>query len=244
MSCRPNRLLDRNLCQGCADCIHRCYSRCTAESGKLRGDNLILFSSYTWVNVCSRSIFTSEKSEYWIVIESLVKKAAAGSVASLMLWGSSVAPSMLAQWVNLIHFNDWSLWRRSGWIRPQGKKKLQLWALLVHWSEKMHNQWQLTPEFRLLFYLVLYPTEYSKKKGQKELIEGSQLSDLSLLTVPPLSVGCYWASGAVRLFLIGSRTVGRYLNLLPCGYGMMEGEGKNREIVKKVSMRREKEEHN
>lgn len=91
----------------------------------------------------------------------------------------------------------------------------------------------------LFYYYILQSTA---KEGQKELIEGSQLSDLSLLTVPPLSVGCYWASGAVRLFLIGSCAVGRYLNLLPCGYGMMEGEGKNREIVKKVRMRREKEE--
>lgn len=69
------------------------------------------------------------------------------------------------------------------------------------------------------------------KKHQKELIEGSQLSHLSLLTVPPLPLCSYWSFGALRLLLIGSCTVGKYLQLLACGYGMTERE--HREIVKR-----------
>lgn len=48
------------------------------------------------------------------------------------------------------------------------------------------------------------------------------------MTVPPHSTGSYWASGALRLVLIGSCTVGRYLQLLACGYGMMEEESEQR----------------
>jgi len=38
------------------------------------------------------------------------------------------------------------------------------------------------------------------------------------------SASSYWASGALWLLLIGSCTVGKYLELLACGFGMMERE--------------------
>lgn len=43
---------------------------------------------------------------------------------------------------------------------------------------------------------------------------------MSLMTVPPHCAGSYWASGALRLLLIGSRAVGRHHHLLACGYGL------------------------
>lgn len=60
------------------------------------------------------------------------------------------------------------------------------------------------------------------KESKNVLIEVIQFSHLSLMTVAPHSAGSYWASGALSLLLIGSCTVGRYLQLLACGYGMME----------------------
>lgn len=94
-----------------------------------------------------------------------------------------------------------------------------------------------------VFISVLLYSKCKAEKRLKELIEVSQSSHLSLMAVSSHSVGSYWASGALRLILIGSCTVGRYLQLLACGYGMIESEierGEKTETVKTVMMRRER----